>query len=65
MVHENRGSKEDSGSKEPKKCKSHLFKEAYDLVRKKKITSRKDANSAPHTSPLAYCPAHRTEESGR
>jgi hypothetical protein len=39
MVHEKRGSKEDSGdteSNEPKKCKSRLFKEAYDLARKKK-----------------------------
>ncbi len=39
MVHEKRGSKEDSGdsgSKEPKKCKSHLLKETYNLARKKK-----------------------------
>jgi hypothetical protein len=34
MVHEKWGSKEDSVTKEPKKCKSHLFKEAYDLPRK-------------------------------
>jgi len=36
MAHEKRDSG-DTGSKEPKKCKSHLFKEAYDLARKKKM----------------------------
>ena len=37
MVHEKRPTKESLPLKELKKCKSHLFKDAYDQVRKQKL----------------------------
>jgi hypothetical protein len=61
MVHEKRGSKEDSGDSgrnEPKKCKSHLFKEAYDLARKKKMGG--GGGNVCVGTPLTTCPGPST-----
>jgi hypothetical protein len=37
MLHEKRPTKDPLPTKEPRKCKSHLFKEAYDQTRKQKL----------------------------
>ncbi len=62
-MHEKRGSKEDSeesGRNQPKKCKSHLFKEAYDLARKKKCEGVGEKVCAGVSRPLTTCPGAST-----
>jgi hypothetical protein len=41
MEREKRPTKEPRITREPKKCKSHLFKDAYDQARKKKSQTKR------------------------